>query len=325
MRNVLRLRQMFFLTILILVSPAVCVFASDAWPQRPVRFIVPIVPGSSPDVAARIFGEKLSEQWHQPVVIENRAGADGLIGTAAFAHMQDDHVFLFSFAAPITVFPETQKNLPYDAGRDIVPVSAATDTFGTISVPASLQVTTLSELVALARSKPGQLNWTSGGGAFPILFGGFLKDAGLDMVQVPYRNQGLAIQDVAEGRVQVIVTPMTAVLPLVQAGRIRVLAVTSKRRSPLWPDVPTSTEAGYPDLAFEGLIGIFGPRDTPSERRDRIAKDIRTIAADPFVAKHLAAVGQVARASTPLEFVSAINDQRSQIERIVKLIGMPKQ
>jgi tripartite-type tricarboxylate transporter receptor subunit TctC len=325
MRNLVRFRQVFVLAIVIFVSATARVVATDVWPQRPVHFIVPIVPGSSPDIAARIFGAKLSEQWHQSVIIENRAGAAGLVGTAAFAHMQDDHVFLFSFAAPITVFPATQKNLPYDAGRDVVPISAVADTFGTISASASLKVATLSELVALARSKPSQLNWTSGGGAFPILFEGFLKRAGLDMVQVPYRNQSLAIQDVAEGRVQVIVTPMTAALPLVQAGRIRVLAVTNKRRSPLWPDVPTSIEAGYSDLAFEGLIGIFGPRDTPHERRERISKDLRIIAADPLVAEHLAAAGQVVRAGTPAEFASAIEEQRSQIETIVKFIGMPKQ
>ncbi len=325
MRNLLRLRQVFFLVIVIFISSTASGLAADDWPRRPIHFIVPIVPGSSPDIAARIFGEKLSERWHQPVIIENRAGADGLVGAAAFAHMQDDHVFLFSFAAPVTVFPATQKKLPYNAERDIVPISATADTFGTISVSASLKVATLSELVALARSKPGQLNWTFGGGAFPILFEGFLKNAGLDMVQVPYRNQGLAIQDVAEGRVQVIVTPMTAVLPLVQAGRIRVLAVTSKKRSSLWPDIPTSIEAGYSDLAFQGLIGIFGPRDTSDERRERISKDLRVIAADPLVAEHLAAAGQVVRASTPAEFALAINEQRSQIETIVKFIGMPKQ
>jgi tripartite-type tricarboxylate transporter receptor subunit TctC len=323
MWNLLRLKTAIFLVIMISVAIAHAL-AADAWPQRAVRFIVPIVPGSSPDIAARILGEKLSERWHQPVVIENRAGAEGLVGTAAFVHLQDDHAFLFSFAAPITVYPVIQENLPYDPVRDIVPISTVTDTFGTIAVSASLKVATLAELVALVRFKPGQLNWTSGGGAFPILFEGFLKGAMLDMVQVPYRSQNTAIQDVAEGRVQVILTPITAVLPLVQAGRIRILAVTNKKRSPLWPDVPTSIEAGYPELAFEGLIGIFGPRDTPDERRERISNDLRTVTADPFVADHLAAAGQVVRASTPGEFASAIKAQRAQIEGIVRAVGMPK-
>jgi tripartite-type tricarboxylate transporter receptor subunit TctC len=324
MWNLLRLKNVIFPIIIFSLAFPTDTLAVDAWPQRPVRFIVPIVPGSSPDIAARIFSEKLSELWHQPVVIENRAGADGLVGTTAFAHLQDDHAFLFSFAAPITVYPVTQENLPYDAALDIVPISTATDTVGTISVSTSLKIATLSELVALARSKPGQINWTTGGGAFPILFEGFLKSAGVDMIRVPYSSQSIALQDVAEGRIQVIVTPMTAVLPLVQAGRIHVLAVTGKKRSPLWPDIPTSIEAGYPELAFDGLIGLFGPRGIPDDRRERISNDLQIVAANPFVAKRLAAAGQLTRASTPAEFASAIKVQRAQIEAIVKSIGMPK-
>lgn len=298
---------------------------TQSWPQRPVRMIVPIVAGSSPDVAARVFAEHLAARWGHPVVIENRPGADGLIGTAAFATAQDDHVLLFSFAAPLTVYPVIQEKLPYDAARDVVPISAVTETFGTISVPASLSVTTLSELVALARSRPGQLNWTTGGGAFPILFAGFVKSAGLDMVQVSYRDQNLAIQDLAEGRIQIIATPMTAVLPLAKAGKIRVLAVTNKKRSRLWPDIPTATESGYPALTFDGLIGVFGPRGIPEDRRERISADIREIAADNTVAQRLAGTAQIVGGSTPAEFSAAIQEQRAKIEAIVRLIGKPTQ
>jgi tripartite-type tricarboxylate transporter receptor subunit TctC len=245
---------------------------AQSWPQRPVRMIVPIVAGSSPDVAARVFAEHLAARWGRPVVIENRPGADGLIGTAAFATAQDDHVLLFSFAAPLTVYPVIQEKLPYDAARDVVPISAVTETFGTISVPASLSVTTLSELVALARSRPGELNWTTGGGAFPILFAGFVKSAGLDMVQVSYRDQNLAIQDLTEGR-----------------------------------------------------IGAFGPRGIPEDRRERISADIREIATDNTVAQRLAGTGQIVGGSPPAEFSAAIQEQRAEIEAIVRLIGKPTQ
>ena len=296
---------------------------AEIWPQRPVRMIVPIAAGSSPDVAARIFAERLAARWGQPVIIENRAGADGLIGTAAFAATHDDHVLLFSFAAPLTVYPVIQDKLPYDPAQDIMPISAATETFGTISVPASLPVTTLSELVALVRSRPGQLNWTTGGGAFPILLGGFVKSAGLHMVQVSYRDQNLAIRDLAEGRIHMIATPMTAVLPLATAGKIRVLAVTNKNRSPLWPDIPTVAESGYPDLTFDGLIGVFGPRGISDERRERISSDMRAIAADDAVAQWLARAGQIVSKRTPAEFSAAIVEQRANIEAIVRLVGKP--
>lgn len=298
---------------------------AQPWPQRPVRMIVPIAPGSSPDVAARMFAERLAAHWGRPVVVENRPGADGLTGTAAFTATPEDHTLLFSFAAPLTVFPVIQEKLPYDAVRDVVPISTATETFGTISVPASLSVKTLSDLVALARSRPGQLNWATGGGAFPILMSGFMKSAGLDVVRTSYRDQNLAIQDLAEGRIQIFATPMTAVLPLVNAGKIRALAVTNKKRSPLWPDIPTATESGYPDLTFDGLIGIFGPRGIPEDRRERLSVDMRRIATDNALAQRLAGTGQIVRGSTPAEFSAAIEEQRAKIEMIIRLVGKPTQ
>jgi tripartite-type tricarboxylate transporter receptor subunit TctC len=287
--------------------------------------IVPVPPGSSPDVAARLFGDRLGARWGKPVVVENRPGADGLIGTTAFVAARDDHVFLFSFAAPVTVYPALQDNLTYDPEQDLLPVSVVVETFGTVAVPASLPVTTLSELVKYVRQRPGQLNWATGGGAFPILMSGFVKSAGLDMAQVSYRSQNLALQDLGEGRIQVFATAMTPALSMVQAGKIRALAVTNKQRSPLWPEIPTATEAGYRALAFEGLIGLFAPRGTPGERRERIAADIREIAADPTVRARLGAAGQIVRVSTSAEFAAAIEEQRRGIADIVRMTGKPTQ
>jgi tripartite-type tricarboxylate transporter receptor subunit TctC len=299
--------------------------AAQPWPQRPVRIVVPIGPGSSPDVAARMFAEHLAIRWGQPDIVENRPGADGLIGTAAFVSTQDDHSLLFSFAAPLTVYPAIQNKLSYDPVRDVLPISITVETFGTISVPASLPIATLTEFIGFARSRAGQLNWASGGGAFPILMAGFVKSAGLEMTQITYRDQNLAVTDTAEGRIHVFATAMTAILPLVETGKIRVLAVTNNKRSPLWPDISTATESGYPDLAFEGLIGIFAPRGTPDDRRERISAEIRSIAADPSVAKRLGAAGQIVRGSTPSEFAAAIDEQRSRIAAIVKTIKKPMQ
>ncbi len=295
--------------------------AAEPWPQRAVRLIVPFGSGSAPDVAARLYGERLAVRWERPVIAENRPGAEGLIGVTVFAGMRDDHALLFSPAAPISVFPFTQERLAYDPARDFVPISSAIDSFGSIAVSSSLKVATLAELVTLARAQPGKLNWSSGGGAFPTLLAGFAKTAGLDVVQVSYREQNLAIQDLAEGRIQILATTLTPLLPSAHAGKIRLLAVTNKRRAPIAPEVPTASEAGHAELEFEGLVGFFGWRDMPAALRDRISADIRAVAADPVVARRLATAGQVARGSSSAEFAEAIEEQRSRIEAIVRLIG----
>jgi tripartite-type tricarboxylate transporter receptor subunit TctC len=295
--------------------------AAEQWPQRTVRLIVPAGAGPG-DLAARVFAEQLSERWKQPVIVENRPGANGLIGVSAFVGMQDDHTLLFSFAAPISVLPATHEKLPYDPARDVVPISSAADTIGVVVATNSIKIGSLAELVTVAKARPGSLNYYAAAGSFPILFAGFLKTVGIDMIAVSYREANPAAQDLAEGRIQAMMAIMSNVLPQVQAGKVRVLAVTGKKRAPYAPEIPTVIEAGYPQLAIEGLQGVFGPRDMPAERRDRISADIRAVAADPAVGARLRTVAQVARGSTPAEFAAAIEEQRAQIASIVKLLGI---
>jgi tripartite-type tricarboxylate transporter receptor subunit TctC len=296
-------------------------FAAEAWPQRAVTLIVPIGSGSGPDVAARIFAEKLAARWKQPVVVENRTGAEGLTGVTAFAGMHENHTLLFSPAAPITVYPFTHDKLAYDPSWDLVPISSAASTFGVIAATASVNARSVPELVSAARAQPGKFNWGSGGGAFPLLFAGFLKGAGLDVARISYRQQNVALQDLAEGRIQIFASTLTALLPFAQTGKIRLLAVTNKTRAPIAPDVPTAAEAGHPELEFDGLTGFFGWRDMPSALRDRIASDIRAVAAEASVADRLAKAGQIAHAGTPKEFARAIDEQRTKMAAIVRLIG----
>jgi tripartite-type tricarboxylate transporter receptor subunit TctC len=296
-------------------APAV----AEHWPQRTVRLLLPISAGSGPDVAARLFAERLAERWNQPVVIENRP--DGLIGTAAFASLRDNHVLLFWNSSAITLYPLLQEKLSYDSRRDIVPISVATENPFAIAASNQLRTDSLRALLDAARSRPGKLNYNGGGGELPYLFGGFLKGAGVDMVLVPYREQNLAIQDVAEGRLDASASLLTLVLPLAQAGKLKLLALTGKERSPLTPDVPTAIEAGFPGLAFEGLAGFFGPRDMPSDVKERVAADVRAVAADPIFANRLAAVGQVARGSTPAEFGARIEERRAMIAASVESLG----
>ncbi|HZN23525.1 MAG TPA: tripartite tricarboxylate transporter substrate binding protein [Burkholderiales bacterium] len=304
---------------------ATATFAAEPWPQRTVRVIVPFGSGSAPDIAARLYAEQLTARWKRAVIVENRSGAEGLIGVTAYAGMRDEHALLFSPAAPISVFPLTQEKLAYDPSRDFVPISWAVDTFGAIAVPGSLKVASLAELVALARAQPGKLNWTGTGGAFPTLLAGFATTAGLDVVQVSYKEQSLAIHDVTGGRIQILATTLTSVLPFAQAGKIRLLAVTNKRRAPIAPEIPTASEVGHPELEFEGMLGFFGWRDMRLGLRDRISADIRGAAADPDLVARLATAGQLAHASTAAEFTAAIEEQRARMEALVRLIMRPKQ
>ncbi len=314
----------------ILVSVPIVLAASqtltfaETWPQRTVRLIVPHSAATGSNISARLFAERLTERWKHPVIVENRPGADGLTGVTAFVTMRDDHALLYSPAAPVSVFPVTHEMLPYDPTRDVVPISSATDTVVAIAASESANIGSLAEFVTAARSQPGKLSYVTGGGAFHIWFAGFIDRAGIDVMKASNRGPSLVFQDLAEGRVHVMMTMMTTVLPMVHAGKVRLLAVTNKKRFSLAPEVPTVAEAGYPDLTFEGLQGFFGPRDMPIQLRNRIATDIRAVAADPAIVERLAAVGQIPRGSTPAEFAAAIEEQRVQIAAVAKAVGAAK-
>jgi len=296
-------------------------FSAEPWPQRTVRFIAPVGAGTGPDVAARVIAERLALRWRHPVVVENRPGADGLTGVAAYIGMRDDHALLFSYAAPISVFPAIHESLPYDPKRDLVPIASTADTFIGIAASSAANTATLAELVARARTNPGKLNCYPSAGALPYLFAGFLKSQGLSITTVPYREQNPAVQDLAEGRLDCTVVTLATLMGVIQTGKVRLLAVTNGKRAPVLPDVPTAIEAGFPELHFEGLVGLFGSRTMPADRRDRIAADVLAAAAEPVVAERFAALGQIARARASAEFAAAIEMQRAQMEAIVRLIG----
>jgi tripartite-type tricarboxylate transporter receptor subunit TctC len=282
---------------------------------------VPAGAGSGIDIAARLFAEKLAERWKQPAFIENRPGADGLIGTAAFAGMRDDHTLLYWSSAVFTLYPLLQQRLSYDPQRDVVPISAATANAFAIAASNRSTLDSLAALSIAARSLPGMLNYNAGTGELPYLFAGFLKRAGVEMMLVPYRDATLAAQDLAEGRLDVYAATLTIVLPLAEAGKIKLLAVTGRQRAPIAPDIPTAIEQGLPDGELDGLVGFFGPRGMPIDRRDRIAADIRAAAADQALVSRLAALGQTVRTSTPAEFAAAIDERYAKMTAVVTLIG----
>jgi len=294
---------------------------AQTWPQRTVRFIVPLGAGSATDIAARLVAERLAPRWGQPVVVENRPGGDSFPAIAAFLGANDDHTLLFSGMGTFTAHPYLHDKLPYEPD-DIVPIAGVSHIIVAVAVPDALKIASLAELVALVRTQPGKLNSAAVPGITDFIFSGFLKSAGLTMARVPYRDINQSLSDLAEGRIQVAMVSLAMVQPQVQAGKARLLAVTSRKRVPLAPDVPTVSEAGYPILELEGLVGLYGPKTLSQELRERIAADVRAAAADPAVAARLAGTGQVLNATTPADYVAAIEDQRAKAAVIAKASGI---
>ena len=233
---------------------------AQSWPQRTVRFIVPLGPGSATDISARLVAERLQQRWGQPVVIENRPGGDGFVAITTFLGANDDHTLLYAGMGTFTAHPYLHEKLPYNRD-DIVPVAGVSNIVVAVAVPAFAEGNSLAELVSLARAQPGKLNAAAVPGITDFITSAFLKTAGIDMARVPYRDINQSFGDLGEGRIQVALLSLSMVQPQVQAGKARLLAVTSRNRVPTLPEVPTVSEAGYPVLELEGLVGLYGPRD----------------------------------------------------------------
>ena len=293
---------------------------TEAWPQRAVKLIVPLSPGTATDVTARFYAEHLSQHWGKPVTVENRPGPDALVAVTAFVGARDDHTLLFSFGGPVTVNPVLHEKLPYDPERDLVPIVSASDSFLAIAVGAALNINSLAELANRARAEPGKLNWAATPGMPQFAFTGFVTGAKLDMVQVAYRDFIPALQDMGEGRISAVATGLLPLITLAQSGKTRILAVTSRQRSPAAPQVMTAIEAGFPDAQAEGFQGFFGWRDMPDALRDRIAADVRAVA-PKMPADRLMALGQVVRVGTTADFVAMIADQRTRVKAIAQASG----
>jgi tripartite-type tricarboxylate transporter receptor subunit TctC len=297
------------------IAPSLAQSWSQNWPQRTVRLIVPLPPGSGMDLSARLVAERLTERWGQPVVVENRQGADGIPAVTGFLSARDNHTFLFSFAGIITFNHLLHERLPYDP-KELVPVAPVIDNFLGVAASAALKVETLADLVTAAKARPGKLNWAATPGLPYYVLIALQRSAGIDMVQVGYRDFAPAYQDLNQGRLHVVGTGVPTLVPHHQAGTARLLFVTNRERSPQAPAVPTAAEAGYPDLTFDGVSGIYGASDTPAEVRARLAADVRTIIADPSFRARVIAVGTAPRLGTPEEFAAAIEEQRARIAAI---------
>jgi tripartite-type tricarboxylate transporter receptor subunit TctC len=214
------------------------------WPQRPVRVITPFGAGTANDITARHIVDRLAKRWGQPVAIENRPGAETIVGVGSFVSANDDHTLLFTSASSLTVVPLMKDKLPYDPNRDLVPISTACSTTIVIAAASSSNILSLADLVSRVKAEPGKLLWTSGPSLPRFLFEAFLKSRALDMLHVPYKETTPQLTDLSEGRIHVVITGLVGALPVHEAGKVRFLAVTNSERAASFPDIPTVKELG---------------------------------------------------------------------------------
>jgi tripartite-type tricarboxylate transporter receptor subunit TctC len=290
-----------------------------AWPQRPVKFIVPFGPGAGADVGARVFAERLQALWRQPVLVENRPGGDSIVAITAFLNVNDDHTFLFAPAGNFAVHPFMYSSLQYDP-KNIVPIARVSNTILAVAVKADAPYATIKDFTGAARKAPGQLNCAMVQGITEFTFWGYEEDQGLKITQVPYRDITTSAVDLGEGRLDIVMLSYAMMQSQLQAGRIRLLVVNNATRAPAAPEVPTAREAGYPSLEVEGLIGLFGITSLSNELKEKIAADVKTVSFDPAIPERLRATGQVVNYGDPKDFAEAIAAQRAKIAATVKAI-----
>lgn len=295
---------------------------AEDWPTRNVRFIVPLGPGSGVDIGARLLADRLSKKWNQSVVVENQPGGDAIVAINAFLSANDNHVLMMAPASSFTHHPYTMDKLPYNPA-DLIPVARVSNTIVTYSVPASFGVNTLPELLAKAKSEPGKLNWAGATGMLDFVLLAYMKSTGGEFTRVPYRNPVQPATDLAEGRIQFYIGAYAIVRPHVEAGKVKIIAITNKARAPVIASVPTTTEAGYPQLATDGLVGLFATKDASADVRNKIAADVKEVmASDPVIADRLKATGQVLNSGNPAEFAASIEEQKAQAAAVAKTLGL---
>jgi tripartite-type tricarboxylate transporter receptor subunit TctC len=306
---------------LIGLTAAVAPAGAQSWPNRAVKLIVPLGPGAGSDIGARMLADRLSKKWGQPVVVENRAGGDAIPALVQFTGANDDHTFLFAPTSTFIAHPLQYPKLQYDPA-DLVPIVQVSITVISVTVPASLPVSSLVELADLARKQPGKLNWHAVTSLNDLQFQAFLKVGNLDMVRVPYRDGIQALNDLAESRIQVYSSAFAVARPQVQAGKVKVIALTNTRRSELVPGVSTTREQGHPALEFDGLIGAFGTRVVSAAVRDKLSADVLEFMKDKEIVDRLTATGQIVAPGDAAAFSASMATQKAGAEATAKILGM---
>ena len=278
--------------------------AADVFPSRPLRIIVPAAPGGTTDIAARILGEKMGIELGQPIVVENRAGAAGIIGVQAFlAANRDGYTILMGNIGPNAINYALYKSLSYKP-EDMIPITTVISNPNVLVVNPAVPARTVRELVALAKASPGKISFASSGRGQSVHMSGelFKLKTGIDIVHVPYKGTGPALIDVLAGHVNMIFSSLPSTMGFIRSNRLRPLAVTGKERAPELPDVPTMTEAGYPDFHVTGWFGLFASAKTPPAAIDKIYRAAKIVLASPEIKARFAELGGTAGGESPEQF-----------------------
>ena len=307
---------------LIAALPAIAADA-QSYPSKPIRIIVPFPPGGIADVMARVFGQKFTDTWNQPVVVENRAGAGGNIGAEIVAKSPPDGYTLVmgsigTHAVNVSLFSK----LPYDPVRDFAPVARVIEADGLLVLHPSVPVKTVKDLIALARARPGQLVYASAGnGTAGHLAGELFKSmAKIDLVHIPYKGNVPAITDLVGGQTSMLFATLPTVLPLAKAGKLHALAVTGAQRNPAVPDVPTMADA-LPGFEVTNWIGIFAPAGTPADIVAKLNAEIMRIMRLPEVQSRLANEGAKFAPTTPSEFAAFVKSEITKWGKVIRESG----
>ena len=305
-------------------TPSQAQTAPKDWPNRPVKFIIPFGPGAGADIGARLLIEPLQARWGKPLVIENRPGGDSMVAIQAFLSANDDHTLLWGPSGNFTVHPFLYDKLPYNPA-DLVPIARFSNTILAVGTPAAMNFKDLKDFVDRGLKEPGKWNGTAVPGVTDFAFDYFAKTAGLQIQKIAYKDTVQAATDVGEGRIQVYASSYAILRPQTEAGRIKVLAVMGPQRAPSLSDLPTATEAGYPNLTMEGLVGLFGLKSMSPELMAKIGADILAVGKDKAIEARLATTAQTLNLGGPKEFTASIEAQRNQIANIAKTVGTKKQ
>jgi tripartite-type tricarboxylate transporter receptor subunit TctC len=305
-------------------------FSQVAWaqyPNRSIRLIVPFPPAGATDIVGRIVAQKLSERLGQPVVVENRPGAGGTLGSDLVAKAAPDgYTILIATTSTHSIGPVLQK-LPYDPIKDFAPITQVANIPNVLVVSPKLPVKTLQEFIALARSQPGKLNYSSSGIGTVIHLEGelFKLLAKVDLVHVPYKGTALATPDLANGSVAMMVDNLASALPNIHSGNVRPLAVEAPRRSPLLPEVPTFAEAGMPEFDLPVWFGMFAPAGTPREVVERLQREVVASLNSPDLRERFQTLGAEPVGNTPAEFVERIRRDAARWSEVIKAANVKAQ
>ena len=320
--------QMLLIPVLSLDPSSAAAQAEAQYPAKPIRIVVAYTPAGTTDILARAIGQKFTETWKQPVIVDNRPGANGNIGTEVAAKAPaDGYTLLMGTAGTHGVNPGLYPKLPYDAVKDFAPVSLTALVPNILVVHNSLPVKNVQELVVYAKKNPGKLSFGSPGiGSTGHLSAELFKTlAGIDMVHVAYKGSAPTLQDLLGGQIQIVIDNIPPYLPQVKAGKIRALAVTPAKRSPAAPDLPTMAEAGVKGYDAASWFGLLAPAGTPAEIVDKLSEETRRILSQPDVRDKLLSLGAQPAGSTPDEFARFIEAEIAKWGRVIRAANVTLQ